>query len=356
MPEKTKTKLGIVVFANDSGLGAQTRRLTQMLRPYRILAIDSSGFSKNASQHFNWYDGFSGYKVQGFPTNREVKTFLEGLTHVIVCENPLNFYLLTESKRRGIKVFIQSNYEFCDHLNNELDLPEKFIMPSYWKIDEMRQRFGSQTVDYLPPPIDPQEFQEAREINLGRQETCQDDKRYLHVVGTLAAHDRNGTLDLLAALPHCQSDFQLTIKSQHDLPPEYMTNDKRVRYQIGNEAENGRLYHNFDALILPRRYGGLSLTTCEALMSGLPVIMTNISPNNQLLPEVWLVDATKKGEFKTRTMIDIYQTDPQLLAAKIDSFTSKDDKLMAFEIGYNEFSTTVLKPKYERLIECQSIG
>ena len=45
---------------------------------------------------------------------------------------------------------------FCDYLiKPELPKPDLFIMPSYWKLDEMKQRFGDDKVIYLPPPIDP---------------------------------------------------------------------------------------------------------------------------------------------------------------------------------------------------------
>jgi glycosyltransferase involved in cell wall biosynthesis len=344
-------KLGIVVFANDSGLGAQTRRLTYMLKPDRILAIDSSVFSKNKSQHFDWYDNFTGYKVSGFPTTREYTTFLKGLTHVIVCENPLNYEMLRVAKNWGIKVFIQSNYEFCDHLDKTITLPHKFLMPSYWKIQEMKDRFGDNRVVYLPPPINPIEFKDVREDNLNREIEI---PQFLHIVGTLAVNDRNGTLDLLQALKHTTSDFILTIKSQHDLPSEYVVNDRRVRYKIGNEKENANLYKDFDALILPRRYGGLSLTTNEALMCSLPVIMPDISPNNELLPQEWLVKASKKGEFHTRTMIDIHETDVLSLAKKIDWLTTADlmeMKIQAFKIGYENFSEAVLKSKYEEVLK-----
>lgn len=313
------------------------------------MAIDSSGFSKNKAQHFDWYDSFTGYKVQGFPKNNEIRVFLKGLTHVLVCENPLNFYLLSQAKRMGVKVFIQSNYEFCDHLNRSLELPTKFLMPSYWMVQEMKDKFGDDVVQYLPPPIRPAEFKNAREVNFERA----DKPRLLHIIGTLAANDRNGTLDLLDATRHTWSDYELVIRSQHELPKEYMVSDRRIRYVIENELDVENMYKDFDALILPRRYGGLSLTTCEALMSGMPVIMPDISPNNELLPKEWLVDARKKGEFYTRTNIDIYQVSPVDLAEKIDWFIQQDQNLLktqAFDIGYNEFSDSVLKPKYEKLL------
>ena len=341
-------KLGLIVFANNGGIGIQTRRLAYMLKPDRLLAIDSSGFSKIKEQHFDWYEGFNGYRVNGFPSDQEVVVFLRGLTHVFCVENPLNYNITTIAKRMGIKVFVQTNYEFCDFLNKpELTLPYKFLMPSYWKIKEMKQRFGEDKVDYLPPPIDPNEFKEAREVNFKRNGR----PRFLHIVGTLAANDRNGTLDLLQALKYTKSDFDLVIHSQQELPPEYMVNDQRVRYSMRSVENSCDLYKDFDALILPRRYAGLCLPTNEALMSGLPVIMTDTSPNNELLPKEWLVKCYKSGQFMTRTMIDIYKSDVRDLARKINWLTKqKDDiKIQAFDLGYSNFSETVLSPKYKEL-------
>lgn len=345
-------KLGIIVFANNSGLGNQTRRLTYMLKPDRILVIDSSKFSKNKVQNYSWYDNFTGYKVDGFPTTHEVKVFLNSLTHVLVAENPLNFSLLTLAKEAGIKTYIQSNYEFCDHLAHpELTLPTKFLMPSHWKVEEMKQKFGEAHVQYLPPPIDPAEFAKVREANLKYSGTP---TRFLHVVGTLAQEDRNGTKDLLAAIKFIKEPCLITIKSQHDLPPEYIIHDSRVRYQIGNTENESDLYKDQDVLVLPRRYGGLCLVCNEALMAGLPVIMPNISPNNKLLPSGWLVSARRIKTLKTRTIIDVYGVNPGELAAKMDEFCRinlTNTKVDAFGIGYNNFSPTSLLSKYEELLK-----
>ena len=341
-------KLGLIVFCNNGGIGIQTRRLCYMLKPDKLLAIDSSNFSKITEQHFEWYDGFSGYRVNGFPKDHEVKKFLTGLTHVVCVENPLNYNLTDYAKRMGIKVFIQTNYEFCDFLNHDLVLPYKFLMPSYWKIKEMKNKFGNNVVDYLPPPIDPNEFKDVREINFKRSGRL----RILHIVGTLAANDRNGTLDLLQSLKYTKLDFELVIHSQQELPPEYMVNDQRVRYSMRSLENSCDLYKDFDALILPRRYAGLCLPCNEALMSGLPVLMTDTSPNNELLPKEWLFKCRKSGQFMTRTMIDIYKSDIIDLAKKIDWLCQQNQdelKIQAFDLGYNNFSETVLLPKYKEL-------
>lgn len=344
-------RVGMLVFANDGGLGAQTRRLCHMIKPYRILAIDSTNFSKNKKQHWEWYDGFNGYKTKGFPTLKEIRVFLDGLTHVLCCENPLNFGLISEAERRGIKTFIQSNYEFCDNLANPAyPVPTKFLMPSTWMLEQMKLRFGPDRVEYLPPPIDFNEFKEVRNRNLMRSP---DQVNLLHVVGTIAAHDRNGTLDLIKALPYCKSDFILTIKSQHQIPDEYYTQDSRVRYKIGSEPSAENLYDGFDALILPRRYGGLCLPMWEAMASGLVIAMTDISPNNSYIPERYLAKAHKVDQFMARTMIDLYESDVYDLAAVVDRIAEEKNidisKMDAVELAHNTVSSTHLANKYEKL-------
>lgn len=287
----------------------------------------------------------------GFPTNYEVDVFLKGLTHVLCAENPFSFYLLKRAEQLGIKVYIQSNYEFCDHLNTKgLTLPTKFLMPSYWKLQEMKDRFGQDRVQYLPPPIRLDEFKHAREINMiksGKREL-------LHIVGTLAAHDRNGTLDLLEAMKKTKTDFNLTIRSQHELPRGYYSEDKRIKYVIENTEDVESMYVGYDALVIPRRYGGLCLTCNEALLSGIPVIMPDISPNNRLLPSKWLVPAHKTGDFMARTTIDVYGSDIDALAKKLDwvgEYDCEKIKTQAFQIGYDNFSDSNLREQYKALFE-----
>jgi len=354
MKSSTKTSsisLGLIVFCNSGGLGIQTRRLAELLKPDKILLIDSRGFSPNKQHHLEWYPPEKTQITTSFPPrNYEILQFIKGLTHVFTCENPYNFYLVLACQRLGIKVICQTNYEFCENLDSpHLPVPDLFLMPSHWMVDEMKARFGEDRVRYLPPPISEEEFGEARAENFWR-ELYYHPVRFLHIVGTLAWQDRNGTLDLLASLPFAKGDFKLVIKSQHELPPEYACSDPRVTFEIGNVEKNSDLYFNFDALILPRRYGGLSLSTNEALMSALPVLMPDISPNNKWLPKEWLVPATKKGEFRARAMIEYFQVDPQVLAKKIDEWTLlPPSRLEAGLIGFSNFSSKTIESDYEEI-------
>lgn len=349
-----KRNLGIIAFANSGGLGIQTKRLVDMLSPYRVMVIDSTPFSRNKEQHFEWYENYDHFITYGFPRNHHILRFVKDLTHVFVCENPYNFYLLKVCKEMGIKTFVQSNYEFCENLNNpHLPVPDVFVMPSYWMVDDMKKRYKDVDVVVLPPPIDPDEFRRPREININRSSRK---KRFLHIVGTSAAKDRNGTLDVVNCLKYAKRDFELVITSQHPFKDESLfTNDRRISFFIGNKQKNSELYEDFDEVILPRRYGGLSLVANESLMSALPVIMTDISPNTELLPSCWLVKAKKEDVLRARVDIDVYASDLHELAHEIDTISSfsvknmQETKKFAYNLAKSEFSIDVLRDKYEEL-------
>lgn len=347
-------KLGLIAFANDGGLGAQTRRLARMLKPERVMIIDSSGFSPNRVQHFDWYKDYPSFVTRGFPNNEQVKKFLEGLTHAFCAENPYNFGLYHFAKDYGVKVYCQVNYEFCENLAQPwLPTPTKFLMPSYWKLKEMERTFGADSVVYLPPPVPQEEFEEVREHNLKKT----GGRKFLHIIGTAVDHDRNGTVDLLKAVQKTKGDFELVIRSQHPIPMDLFLDDPRVKYDIGNLEKNWQLYWGFDALLLPRRWGGLCLPMNEALACGIPVLMTNITPNKEILPKKWLSPVTEEEKFMTRAPIDTYSVKPLSYAKLIDKFVSmsdkslKKEKIKAVQIYTENYSEKALLPKYLELFD-----
>lgn len=341
-------KIGFIGFANYSGLGNQSKRLYELLFPYRTLIINSNGFSKNKGLDTSWCkDAF--ITKDGFPMDEEIDSFLQGLTHVLYLENAYNHYLTYKARQLGIKTYCQVNYEFCENVGKRyLPEPDMFLMPSHWMASEMQEIFGRDRVIYLPPPLDREEFKAVREHNFMRLGK----KRFLHIIGTLAYKDRNGTLDLIEAVKKSQSDFELVIRTQHQITMDYYLDDPRVTYVNDSVSDVSEMYKDFDALILPRKYGGLSLTTNEALMSGLPVIMTDVSPNNKWLPKSWLVESNHNNRIMIKAPLDVYRVDSEALKNKIDEFCSMDlleEKKKAIELAYNEFCN--LEDKYLSLFQ-----
>jgi hypothetical protein len=65
-----------------------------------------------------------------------------------------------------------------------------------------------------------------------------------------------------------RAPFELVVKSQEPLKP--LLKDPRITWDSSAPDDRADQYAGFDALIYPRRYGGLALPMNEALTSGVP--------------------------------------------------------------------------------------
>jgi hypothetical protein len=342
-------RLGIIARSDNTGLGNQTRELVNMLNPDKILLINSAPFNNN-KQNPDWYKDYNVYSTKnGMPTTKEIVWFLKDVDVVISCETFYHLDLVDLARQQGTKTILQYNYELFGNLTNpNWSLPDVLLSPSLWNIEIVKEKFGSVCdVIHLPPPTNESLFNKAKDNNLSK-----DHNRILHIAGKKAAKDRNGTESIFEMVKHSKEDYELVIKSQTPLNPN--CKDSRVKIEIGNPASREDMYDGFDAMILPRRYAGLCLPMNEALMSALPVFMTNVSPNNKILPEDWLVESTKIGSFRTKSMVDIYDIAPDKFANIVDGYiknnNKKEFKEKALSIGLENFSIDKLKQKYLEII------
>ena len=342
-------RLGIIARSDNTGLGNQTRNLVNMLKPEKILLIDSRPFNEN-QQHPEWYSEYDCITTRnGFAKREEIVQFLDGIDVVLTCESFYSEMFLSLAEKRKVKTILQYNYEFLDLvINPDQRMPNLLLSPSMWQIDHVKQVLGDKTqIAYLPPPLDPNSFSLQRETNV-----LKNHNRILHVAGKFASKDRNGTSTVIDMLKYSKEDYELVIKSQ--TPIETDSRDSRLIIDTSNTENNANLYSGFDAMVLPRRYAGLCLPMNEALMSGLPVFMTNISPNNFILPEEWLIESQKIGKLMTRMTLDVYEADARTLANYIDNYVKLKDKSeskkKAVEIGLNNFDINKLKKQYLDII------
>lgn len=342
-------RLGIIARCDNTGLGNQTKELVKMLNPDKILLIDSAFFNNN-KQHPEWYKGYDVIKtLRGMPRTKEIMAFLENIDVVISCETFYHVELVKIAKQKNIKTILQYNYElFGNMVYPEWELPDVLLSPSVWNMDIVNEKFGSRSkLIHLPPPTDTSLFDNVRQNNLSKTH-----KRILHVGGKKAAKDRNGTDTVVEMLKYSKAEYELVITTQ--TPLDFNIKDKRLTLAKSNVENREDLYNGFDAMVLPRRYAGLCLPMNEALISGMPVFMTDVSPNNHILPEKWLVESKKIGEFRTKSMVNIYEANPERLARVIDKYIEGGNidafKNKAVEIGFNNFSVEVLKDKYIKII------
>lgn len=297
-------KLGLIARRDNTGLGYQTLSYYEHLKPIKTMVIDLSPLNGNP-QNIRWYPNEQ--VVLGIPRKKDFQRFFKDLDVVLTAETPYSYEMYDIAKQMGVKVANVINWEFFDHIvYPDYPLPDLIIMPSTWYLEEAKafsEEHGIKCV-HLHHPVD------RNKITYRNRTTS----KPFHIAGKPAAHDRNGTWDYIRAVPDGK-----VITQSHDLAKHI-----RIRYRNSNVFtdidDQNQMYHMGDVMVLPRKYGGNCLPLNEALAAGCPVIMTDISPNNNLLPKEWLVPAVKVDQFKPRTVIDIYQADPQALADKVRWF------------------------------------
>jgi len=311
------------------------------MQPDKVLVLERS----NAFEQFpNRYQGEGVMWVKGAPLPDETIPFLKDLDVLFTVETPHSHRLLEVASFMGIKSVIQYNYEFLPYIKNpSWPKPTLFASPTKWHYKDVPY---NKTI--LPVPIALDRFEPftppKKPTNL------------LHVIGKPAANDRNGTEDLLRALKYVKSHIKLTLKTQFaDYADDMMARFKgeipewvEVTIDASNQENYWEGYKDQHMLVLPRRYGGLSLPVNEALGAGLPVIMPKISPN-EWLPEEWLVPATKLMDFDTHNMVEVFEVAADQLAHKIDwmckpiNYKAAVDKAQALA---QKYSWDRLKPMY----------
>lgn len=300
----TPNSIGLIARSDNTGLGIQTHEFFRHIKPEKTLVIDVS--KKNQLPLYPYR--FPGARVvtDEFGLS-DIIDFLEGLTVIFCCETPYNYDLFRLARNRGIKIVMQYNYEFLDMRNS--DYPDVFAAPSTWHIMDVKKRFPN--VLHLPVPVNRELLPFAEKKRF---------RRFLHIAGNTAVYDRNGTTAVIKAFASLnRTDIDLVVKcfnkmAANDLPKTKAPNINIVTQNTTNYEHN---YVGFDALLMPRKYGGLCLPMQEALSCGMPVIMTDIAPNDQILPKEWLVPSISNTSFQSLQKIQVYQPDLKALAEKI---------------------------------------
>lgn len=307
----TDLRIGLVARADNRGLGIQTWAFYRHMRPTATMVVDCPSQKPLRLR----LDRFPGAQVvRGLPSIEDCRRLADGVDVIYTAETGYGSALWQAARDAGTSTVLHANYEFWD----ESDRPSKLAAASTWHLQDYP--VGTEV---LPVPIELDRF----ELTADRSATAQ---RWLHPVGRPAIHDRNGTLDLLCALQSVRSPISLLITCQE---PGYVdglirqfaiTVPRNVELTVDStdHVDYWTKYAGVDAVVLPRRFGGLCLPANEAVAAGVPVIMTDISPNSDWLPSLWLVPARESGAFMAKRWIKYYRCDPVLLADRIDLFAS----------------------------------
>lgn len=284
--------VGVIARADDRGLGNQTWEVCRHLQPDRVLVVRVPGSERQGfAPHLDRFPGATVVTVDesdwSLPVD-EVRSWLDGLDVVWSAESLYDGRLPSWARDQHVATVVQVNPEFWFPGQHR---PDVVWSATDWRLDTLP---ADTRVVPMPVPVDrwPAIIEGSRRI--------------LHVAGRPATGDRNGS-DIVARALHHLDGVDVVVMNQLDCPLEHYWD----------------LYHDFAALLLPRRYGGLCLPANEACGAGLVPIMSDLPPNRH-----WPIIPIPMHEIGTVKLpagkVPQFDADPAAVAGIIRTFLDGD--------------------------------
>jgi glycosyltransferase involved in cell wall biosynthesis len=323
-------RLGLIVRCDNGGLGILSREHVKYLNPDKVMVVKIGIYPQ-------FPERYPGAMISvGSPTDEQVKEFLKDLDVCLTFETPYNNNLYRIAREMRVKTINQINYEWLEFF----DRPDMFQVPSEWHMNAVP---GPSV--FLRCPV-------SRGAVPFRLRKCAD--TFLHVGGHRdTSYGRNGTQELLDAIPLVKSDVKFIVTSQSS-PDEFrIPEDSRLDMRFGEFEDYGSLYDEGDIFVYPRRYGGQSLPLNEALSAGLPVLMPDMEPQDGFLPEAWLMPASTRREIEVRQPFDMCTVSHEVIAKMIDFYAHKDITKDSWEADRlaDSMSWEALLPEYRKMFD-----
>jgi hypothetical protein len=262
-------------------------------------------------------------------------------------ETPYDFRLLTWAQEGGTATVLHTMPEFF-HWTRSPDLPRPTV---WWNPTTWRSHLLPDEVQTVPVPVAMDRFDDlARDRNADEKDAI---PTFLHVAGHRAMADRNGTRSFLMALRHLTAPMRVLVLGQDRRMPSRGSTSRVVTVEshLGGVEDYWRLYEGADVLVMPRRYGGLSLPCIEAMGAGLAVVMTDTEPQASTWPVI-RVATTDGGVIETGGgTVSLVQADPRELARFMDALATTPALLDIWRDRAREWalanSWDRLRPLYE---------
>lgn len=313
-------RVGLIVRAErDRGIGVQTFEMFRHLDPFKVLVIDVG--QHESRPIFPEQYGERATVVEMAPDGtlpeRKVRRWLTRTDIVAFVETPMDWRVCDWARDIGSRTVCHANAEFVRHFLFKLPHPDGWWLPTSWRFENMPD--GTRIVP-VPVALDRFPNRHAWRTQPPRE------PRFLHAVGRWAMYDRAGT-ETFSRACYLARTLDATITALEPLPPESQPSGDWVNVKVGSVENYWDAYNGYDVLVLPRKYGGLSLSTQEAMASGMAVIMPDISPNRDWpiipipatrggrvpLPAGWMPLADIEPGALANEMI-LLRTDPHRLA------------------------------------------
>lgn len=264
-------RVGLIARSESRGLGNQTFEFYRHVKPAKVLLIEMAR-DAGYPTHPEWYPGATVLPFHSELDLVRVRDWLADLDVVYSAETFYDWRIVGIAHELGVGTVCHVNPEFYKHHSNDDPHPSAWWSATPWRLEHLPA--GTRVVP-MPIPLD--RFVPAPE--------CEGPVRWVHVIGKRAVHDRNGTEFLWNALRRTRFPHDVVVYAQHPrkvTPPRLQPN---VALTVSEGPEDyWELYDGRDALVMPRRYGGLCLPVLEAMGAGLGVLMSDMEPQRSCWP------------------------------------------------------------------------
>lgn len=256
-----------------------------------------------------------------------VNEFLGRVQAVLFWETPFDWSFIDLCRARGVKTALCVMHEW--YPIHPPAMPDLIIAPSLLDKDYFPDSV------FLPIPVPPRVKWQKREKAL----------RFLHNAGHVGHREHKGTRQLLEALRHVRSPFQLTVRCQYgegmirDMAESAgVLSDPRLKLE-GGYLPYESLWDGFDVYVAPEKLNGLSLPLQEAHAAGLMVMTTDRYPANTWLPAPPLIPVAAYR--RARVSASCYEVDeavvePLAIAETIDRWFGQN--ITAFSLAGKEWA------------------
>jgi hypothetical protein len=280
--------VGSIVLATDQGLGYLAKSFFDHgIINYVLIRPHSSRIN-----HWEWYP-------REFVVHSR-EELIEKCDSFLFFEEVFEWKIIPEAREKGKKTALMPMYE-CTRYPLPY-VPDLILSPS--AIDS--QYYPDSQRCTVPVDVPWKLRTEA--------------KVFVHNAGNGGIGGRNGTRELIQAIPLIKAPIKLIIRSQQPLP---LIDDPRVEVQIGTVPE-AELWSTGDVFIFPEKFNGLSLPLQEAFASGMVVMAGDRFPVNEWLPKEILIPVDSYKKERIAIEFDSAQYTAQAIASTIDAWYGRD--------------------------------
>jgi glycosyltransferase involved in cell wall biosynthesis len=303
----------MIARADNGGLGSLTWEFARHVKPDRVLVMDL-GEQGRGPCYLDRYDEFDVFVNRGGTvlTDEGLNWLLEGSDVIYTAETAYRDDFWKRAADAGVKTVA--------HVMPELY--RGYRADAIWLPTTWEQRRIKQPYEIVPVPVAMDRFAPVRRVRREARVFC-------HLAAP-AMKDRNGTEIVLAALEHVTTPITMIFLGAPWLAVG--TRVGRVTVQVRDETPRDywdALPPEADVLVLPRRYAGLSMPMQEAMGQGMPVLATDLSPQN-IWPGVHRVPVRHQYERVPMAggVFSVHSVDPVLLASQIDKLATDPDRVV----------------------------